>query len=259
LLFNLQYFRTYDALIHTFFGAHYAQSWFDPWEPRWYTGFSLVSYPPLSHFLIAIASKVVGLKLAFAPVQLFALLQLAVGVYRFSRLFVSPKAAGFAALALVLSSAIAETVHVFGQLPTTLSLGFLLNAIPWVWAYIRTGRWGYLLKAAVWIGSTTAAHHVTTLFGSVFFIGPVVAMLILEGLRQPRPNEPAADVPGPAPAIPNGRFWHGGHRGTGAGGAALLALESLRPHCTGAHSPRQPGQFFAAAQHGADVLAHPLG
>ncbi len=191
LLFNLQYFRTYDALIHTFFGAHYAQSWFDPWEPRWYTGFSLVSYPPLSHFLIALASKVVGLKLAFAPVQLFALLQLTVGIYRFSRLFVAPKAAGFAALALVLSSAIAETVHVFGQLPTTLSLGFLLNAIPWVWAYIRTGRWGYLLKASVWIGSTTAAHHVTTLFGSVFFIGPVVAMLVLEGLRQPRPGEPS--------------------------------------------------------------------
>lgn len=192
-LFNLQYFRTYDALIHTFFGAHYAQSWFDPWEPRWYTGFSLVSYPPLSHFLIALSSKAVGLEYAFAPVQLWALLQLTVGIYRFSRLLVPPRAAGLAALLLVLSSSIAETVHVFGQLPTTLSLGFLLNAIPWVWAYLRTGRWGYLLKAAVWVGSTTAAHHVTTLFGSVFFIGPVIAMLLLEALRMPRPGEPGGE------------------------------------------------------------------
>lgn len=189
LLFNQQFVRTYDALIHIFFASHYAQNWFDPWEPRWYTGFSLVSYPPLSHYLIALVSKLVGLKPAFAWVQLFALLNLTVGLYRFSGLMVPARAAGYACLALALSSSISETVQVFGQLPTTLSLGFLLNAIPFGWAYVKTGKQSDLLKGALWVSATTAGHHVTTLFGSVFFMAPTIGTLVLAAARLPRPGE----------------------------------------------------------------------
>lgn len=181
--------RTYDALIHVFFGSHYAQSWFDPWEPRWYVGFSLTSYPPLSHYLIAGLSGPLGLLGAFAATQLLALSGLTVGIYRFGRLLVPARAAGYGAVVLALSSAVAETVHVFGQLPTTLSLGLLLNAIPFAAGYIRSGRRTLLLKAAAFTAATTAAHHVTTLFGSVFFIAPVVLALVLEGAGRPRPGE----------------------------------------------------------------------
>jgi len=191
LLFNQQFVHTYDALIHIFFAAHYAQNWFDPWEPRWYTGFSLVSYPPLSHYLIALVSKLVGLKTAFAYVQLFALLNLTVGMYRLSCLLVTPRAAGYACVALALSSALSETVQVFGQLPTTLSLGFLLNALPFGWAYVRTGQQSSLVRGVLWMSATTAAHHVTTLFGSVFFVAPAIVTLVLGGLRMPRPGERA--------------------------------------------------------------------
>ena len=72
LLFSQSFVRTYDALIHIFFGAHYAEHWFDPWEPRWYTGFFTISYPPLSHQLIALVSKILDLKTAFVIVQLAA-------------------------------------------------------------------------------------------------------------------------------------------------------------------------------------------
>lgn len=192
-LFHLKFIHTYDALIHIFFAAHYAETWFDPWEPRWYTGFMTVAYPPLSHYLIALLSKATGLLYAFAIVQLLAILQLTIGVYRFSRLLSNPVAAGFAALALALSSAIAQTVHVFGQLPTTLSLGFLLNAIPFAWTYVRKGQKTDLLKSVFWMAATTAGHHVTTLFGSVFFTGPLVLILILEAFRFPRPQEPAGN------------------------------------------------------------------
>ncbi|PYE49904.1 6-pyruvoyl-tetrahydropterin synthase-related protein [Deinococcus yavapaiensis] len=183
LLFGQSFVRTYDALIHIFFASHYAQNWFDPWEPRWYTGFWLVSYPPLAHYLIALASKLVDLKTAFAVVQLFALLALTVGVYRFSRLVVPARAAGYACVALALSSSIAETVHVFGQLPTTLSLAFLLNAIPFGWAWVRDGDKRSLVRAVLWMAATTAGHHVTTLFGSVFFTAPTLLIVVLAAAR----------------------------------------------------------------------------
>ena len=190
LLFNRQFVHTYDALIHIFFASHYAQNWFDPWEPRWYTGFSLVSYPPLSHYLIAALSKLVGLLPAFAWVQLLALLNLTLGLYRFAQLLVPARAAGYACLALALSSSLSETVQVFGQLPTTLSLGFLLNAIPFGWAYVKKGRASDLLRGILWVSATTASHHVTTLFGSVFFMAPALLMLVLAAFRTPRPGEP---------------------------------------------------------------------
>ncbi|MEZ4632673.1 MAG: hypothetical protein R2880_18500 [Deinococcales bacterium] len=189
LLFNHQFYHTYDALIHIFFGAHYRDSWFDPWEPRWYTGFLTIAYPPLSHQLIAILGKVTDLLTSFAFVQLFALLQLVVGMFRFSRLLVGARAAGLASLALALSSSIAETVHVFGQLPTTLSLGFLLNSQPFIWRYISKGRLVSLVQALCWTAVTTSAHHVTTLFGSVFFTGPIVVIAVLRAFHSPRPTE----------------------------------------------------------------------
>ncbi|WP_189073993.1 6-pyruvoyl-tetrahydropterin synthase-related protein [Deinococcus sedimenti] len=181
--------RTYDALIHVYFGAHYAKSFFDPWESGWYTGFSLTSYPPLSHYLIALLSFPLGLMGAFAATQILALTGLTVGLYRFGKVFVTARAAGYGAVLLILSSAIAETVQVFGQLPTTLSLGLLLNAIPFAVRWVRTGQKTYLVRAAMWTAATTAAHHVTTLFGSVFFIAPVLLAVVLEGASRPRPGE----------------------------------------------------------------------
>jgi hypothetical protein len=187
------YRYTYDAYVHIFFADHWTRSWFDPWEPRWYTGFTLVSYPPLSQQSVALLSFVTGdLRTAFAIVQTAAMLSLTLGMYRFARLWVSDEAAGWAAIWLVFSSAMAETVHVFGQLPTTFSLGLLLNALPFAFRWIDRGRFPDLIRAWALIAATTGGHHVTTLFGSVFITAPVIVLALLGHFRRPLADEPGA-------------------------------------------------------------------
>ncbi|MCI4658965.1 hypothetical protein [Cryobacterium zhongshanensis] len=189
LLLAGSYQRTYDAYVHIFFADHYARDWFSSWDTRWYTGFSTLSYPPGGHFLIAALSKIIGLRPGFVVVQVFALLNLTIGVYRWSGIWVNRTSAGWAAIALVLASSIAETVHVFGQLPTTLSLGFLLNGLPFANTWVRTGNRKALLAGVGCIMATTACHHVTTLFGSLFFLGPVLLGALVFAVRTPLAGE----------------------------------------------------------------------
>lgn len=164
---------TYDAFIHMFFGDSYARSWFDTWDPRWYTGFLTISYPPGTHMAIGALSMLIPLRAAFVVVQLAALLLLTVGVYRFALLWVPARAAGYASIFLVLASSIAETVHIFGQLPTTFSLAIFLNGMPYVYRWIAGGRLSNFFAAVLFGCATTAGHHVTTLFGAVLFIVPI--------------------------------------------------------------------------------------
>lgn len=189
MLLGGSYERTYDAYIHMFFADHYARDWFSTWETRWYTGFTITSYPPGTHQLIALLSKIFSLETAFVLVQLSAVLLLIVGVYRFSRIWVDPVSAGWAALLASVSTSLAEVVHVFGQLPTTFSLAMLLNTLPSIFVWVRDGSRGDLVLACAGLAATTAAHHVTTLFGAVFFVGPVVATALLDQFRCPHPDE----------------------------------------------------------------------
>ena len=174
-----------------FFGDHYARDWFSTWETRWYTGFTTTSYPPGTHQLIALLSKPFGLEAAFVVVQLCSVLLLILGVYRFSLIWVNERAAGWAALLAVVSTSLAEVVHVFGQLPTSFSLAVLLNTLPSIFDWVSNGRWRQLLMATIGLAATTAGHHVTTLFGTVFFVGPVIATALIDHLRTPRSDEVA--------------------------------------------------------------------
>lgn len=189
------YANTYDAYIHMFFADHWLRSWFDHWEPRWYTGFTMTSYPPLSHQTMALLSLLTGnLRTAFVIIQTTAMAVLTIGMYRFARLWVDEEGAQWAALWLVLSSGIAETVHVFGQLPTIVSLSLLLNALPYVYHWIDGGHKRNLWRAWALIAATTGAHHVTTLFGAVFIIAPVVLLALLQHLHQPLPDEALSPI-----------------------------------------------------------------
>jgi hypothetical protein len=203
LLIFGSYRRTFDAYVHLFFADHYRRSWFSSFEPRWYTGFTMVSYPPGSHMLLALASKVVGLKNAFPFVALFAVTLAVAGMYRFARIWTTPRAAGYAALLFALSSSLSEALHTFGQLPTTLSMAFLLNSLPFADRWIRRGGGGTFLLAISASAATTAVHHVTTLFGSIFFLGPVIARALLEQFRTMLPDE----VETHARAFSRGAAW----------------------------------------------------
>ena len=180
--------RSYDTNFHIFFASHYAQHWFDPWNSKWYAGFSQTTYPPLAQQWIAIISRVIGLDAAYMIVQLAAILLLAVGVYRFSRLWVDERAAWFAALASVFVGSESFLVYSAGQLSTTTAAPLYLNALPYLYAWIRSGNWRAFLKGSALTVAAAAVHHATLLFGSVLFALPIVWLALIGG----RDRAPAA-------------------------------------------------------------------
>ena len=97
--------KSYDTNFHIFFASHYLHHWFNPWNPKWYAGFSQMTYPPMPQQWVAVLSHIFGLDLAYMAVELVAIMLLVVGVYRFAKLWVSPRAASFAALGSVFERA----------------------------------------------------------------------------------------------------------------------------------------------------------
>ena len=172
--------HSYDATLHIFFASHYVHHWFDPWNVKWYAGFSQTTYPPLPQQWVAVLSHIFGLDMAYMVVQFAAILLLALGVYRFSALWVSERAASFAALASVFLGAESFLVYSAGQLSTTSAAPIYLNALPYLFDWIRHGRWRSFLKGAVLFTAAAAAHHATLLFGSMFFALPILALVLLD-------------------------------------------------------------------------------
>ena len=208
-LLPFTYGQTYDAYIHMFFGNHYFESWFDPWETRWYTGFTVTSYPPGSHQSLGLLTRFMDLRIAFIIMQLMAVALLITGIFRFSRLWVNDKAASYAAMLCAFSTSISETLHIFGQLPTVLSISLFLNAIPHISGWIERGKKADLLLAIILTAATTSVHHVTPLFGTVFFVAPVGVAAWLANLRarqKSKPNNKIAIVKWASPALIRGIF-----------------------------------------------------
>jgi hypothetical protein len=172
--------KSYDTNFHIFFASHYVHSWFDPWNTKWYAGFSQATYPPLPQQWVALLSHVLGLDFAYMAVQFAAILLLVVGVYRFSLLWVSPRAASLAALASVFLGSESFLIYSAGQLGTTSAAPIYLNALPFLFEWIRFGNWRSFLKGLVLLAAAAAAHHATLLFGSLFFALPVVALAVMD-------------------------------------------------------------------------------
>ena len=183
--------KSYDTNFHIFFASHYVQHWFDPWNAKWYAGFSQTTYPPLPQQWVALVSRVLGLDMAYMAVQLAAILLLVVGVYRFSLLWVSPRAASIAALASVFLGSESFLVYSAGQLGTTCAAPIYLNALPFLFEWVRHGKWRSFLKASVLFTAAAAAHHATLLFGSILFAVPVLALVMLDREDGERISTPA--------------------------------------------------------------------
>src|ERR1700677_2662277 len=125
-------------------------------------------------------SQMFGLDMAYMAVQLAAIVLLVVGVYRFSLLWVSHRAASFAALASVFLGSESFLVYSAGQLGTTSAAPIYLNALPFLFEWVRNGKRRSFLKASVLFTAAAAAHHATLLFGSIFFAVPVLALVMLD-------------------------------------------------------------------------------
>jgi hypothetical protein len=171
---------SYDANTHIFFASHYAHHWFNPWNEKWYGGFSQTTYPPLTHQWIALFSNFIGLTMGYMLVQMIVLLLLPVGVYRYSRLWVNERQASYAAVGSIFLGSLALLVYQSGQLPTTTAAALTLNALPYFYDWSRRGRFLSLIKGLVIGMAGAAAHHVTFIFGAVLFALPVFWLAVLD-------------------------------------------------------------------------------
>lgn len=171
---------SFDANFHMFFASHYAHHWFNPWNEKWFAGFSQTTYPPLTHQWIALVSNLFGLKMAYMLVQLIAVLLLPVGVYRFARIWVDDRAASYAALGTIFLGSLTFLTYQAGQLATIASAALYLNALPYFYEWMTESSTRSLIKGLLVTFSAAAAHHVTLIFGVVFFAVPVLWTAILD-------------------------------------------------------------------------------
>ncbi|MGD0215286.1 MAG: 6-pyruvoyl-tetrahydropterin synthase-related protein [Terriglobales bacterium] len=188
LVMQLPATTSYDANLHIFFASHYAQHWFDPWNEKWFGGFSQTTYPPLVHQWIALLSYLVGLTEAFMLVQLTAVVLLAVGTYRFAQLWVDDRAASYAGVLAVFAGSIAFLVYSAGQLPTTMSASLYFLALPYFYSWCLSASWRSLLKGLALTLAAASAHHVTLIFGSVLFAVPVLWLAWYDGRKREQPS-----------------------------------------------------------------------
>lgn len=177
--------NTYDALIHMFFGNHYANSWFEPWNYSWYTGFTVMGYPPLVHQTIGLLSYIGGLKFGMFSVAIIGIILFVTGSFRYGVLITGNRTiAGYTAIVAIISSSFVETLHIFGQLPSIIGVSILMHAMPEIYLYVKTGKWKYFFTSTSLIAVTVCSHHVTPLFGMVFFISPLIGMVIMDAARE---------------------------------------------------------------------------
>src|SRR5258708_30543058 len=86
------YRHSADVATHIFFADHYRRSWFALWEPRWFGGVSVSSYPPLVHQLLALLSIPFGYDGAFAVLLPATPVAFPVAASRLATLFLPPTA-----------------------------------------------------------------------------------------------------------------------------------------------------------------------
>jgi hypothetical protein len=112
--------------------------------------------------------------MGYMLVQLVGVLLLPVGVFRFAKIWVDERSASYAALGSIFLGALAFLVYQAGQLATVTSAALYLNALPYFyeWATEASGR--SLIKGIAVSLAAAAAHHVTLIFGTVLFAGPVL-------------------------------------------------------------------------------------
>jgi O-antigen ligase len=186
LILTAGYRMSYDAYNHMFFASHYQANWWSLWEPRWYTGFEVVSYPPLVHQLMALLGHVIGVDHGFALLLWIVLTAYPLAVYQFCRIFAGRTVSSYAAYAAVFLPSIFLTAHVFGQLPTLFAALLALFASAVLAEFLRDGG---ALKGALAIAlfaTVIAAHHATLLL-IPWLIGAVVFKVVFESQANLRP------------------------------------------------------------------------
>lgn len=170
---------SYDAYTHMFFASHYAHHWFNPWNEKWFAGFSQTTYPPLAHQLIALFSFVFGLVESYMFVQLVAILLLTVGVLRYARLWVNEQSASYAAVGSIFLGSLALLTYQAGQINTILGAAITINAVPYLYRWLRGMGFGEFIKASLLTICAASVHHLT-LLTIVLFATPIFFLALVD-------------------------------------------------------------------------------
>ncbi len=180
-ILTARYRLSYDAYTHMLFANHYAENWFSLWETRWYTGFTVNSYPPLTHQLIALFVPFLGLDGAFAFVLWIVAGLYPLGIYAFSRIFTGRTSASYAALASALLLPIYVTAHIFGQLPFLAGTLAALFAAASLDCYLREGGLHNFALSVALITTSMAMHHATLIVQPFFIFALSINRLFKNG------------------------------------------------------------------------------
>jgi hypothetical protein len=183
--------NTFDANFHMSMAEHYAHHWFNPWNEKSFAGFSQTTYPPLVHQWIAVFSHLIGLTFGFMLVQGIAILLLPVGIFYFAKIWVSERAASYAAFGSIFIGSLCLLAYQDGQIGTISATSLFLLALPFIYSYVVQGKsWDLILGLAISC-TAAAAHHATLLFGIVFFVIPLAYLAVVD-YRAEHPDESIA-------------------------------------------------------------------
>jgi len=58
-----------------------------------------------------------------------------------------------------------------------------MHALPEIYLWIKTGKYWYLVTSLSLIAVTVTSHHVTPIFGMVFFVFPLIGMVLMDASR----------------------------------------------------------------------------
>ncbi len=178
LAFSKFYSRTWDSYTHMFFADHYRRTWFNTWEPKWYTGFTATSYPPLAHQSLALLSHIVGLEQAYVIAVFVLMILIPVAVYEFSKVFVSNRASGYASIIGVFLPSTIQITYSTGQYPLLFGLIASLFAVSLFNKYLEVGS-RLLLIQTLFLLAVTASAHFTTGFFLILIFFAVFSMKLL--------------------------------------------------------------------------------
>ena len=187
LILTGQYRLSFDAYTHMFLADHYRTNWWSLWEPRWYTGFSVASYPPLVHQVMGLLGLLIGVDAAFALVLWAVLTAYPLAMYAFCRAFSGPVVAGYAALGAALLPSVYLAAHDFGQLPTLTATLFALFALAALAEFLRRGGALNGALAVSLFAVVMAAHHATLLFLPWVIAALLIYLLTNQNLDRRRP------------------------------------------------------------------------
>lgn len=168
--------RSADGWIHLFFASHWQTHWWQDWDIRWYTGFSVFFYPPLAHQLLALACLFLGWKLGAIALYMLCLLFLLSGLYRYARIFVAEQTAGWIVLGGSSLSSLAIGVHVFGQITHHFALACLLHGAVELHEWLKKDSDAKMLKPLLLCLCVCLSNLFTAVLGLPLFLLPILLL-----------------------------------------------------------------------------------